>query len=286
MGGCFSSKNTQELTNIAHRLIKCDNSTLYDWVTIRKNVWAKEDVALWDYPPTPLNPGNWNYIAHEQIQLKELTFDVFKKSTCKDKPRTAFCYWNGNPLHIGSEKENLDMITDFFMRRVELTANWTDIFTLGVNLLDKPDVTVWYMRYVPKVPIAKPRNLLGIFSLKHLAKQEYPAFLAKEDDKCKVTLLSMRNVPIEMVDRELLSGEAFITWEATMLLVDRQDGYGVCVYKSDAEDEDLWLSDGIGEKLTEWQFDNFVQIEARDTTSYIQTHRDTLEKDYHDRHLV
>ena len=293
MGAClFGQKRTkEEVIAIAKQLILWTNEELLEYAQKNAAFWHEEDLAWCDWPPDPEKHDKWEYLEGERVVSDGLTFDVYKRHTANHDPHTTFCYWSGNPVQITSEKKGdleFEMVQNFFMRRIDLTPNWTPICTVAMLLLDTPNITVGYLRYEPMGAAA--RNILFVNVARRLEASEYPAFLKAEliniehrtgvKKDYRVVLISSRSIPREKVKRELLPGEAFVKLEVHILLVDKQDGMGVYVTKSDAENEDLLLSEGLGEWITEQAYTGYVQKEAVETTRYMRNNSATLESDY------
>ena len=292
--GCVWGKKrgADELAKIMPRLLKQGDEELYEWIKKERGTWHREDLALWNGLPTPERPGKWAHLEDKRVTYNGLVFDVFRSDTGKS-PKWAFYYWNGNPIHLSDEKDEYEMVVDFFMRRIDLTRQFTPIFTFHHLFLDRPDATVHFQRYEPTQVGVVPRNLVCIYASKRLEEKEYPNFLRQEMRETEtqyglrqaysVTLVSMRSAPTQNVHVEMLDHEAFIELCAGYLHVDRhhRDGHGISVYKYDAEDENGWLL----EDITAIFYPEYVQKDALLTTQYTDNkeNKEAIIKHYRSR---
>jgi len=221
--------------------------------------------------PTKLNPRHWHRHKSERRKLDGVKFDVFEMST-GTQPEKVFYYWNGNDVDL-----KLDDALNFFLTKIGLTKNWTDIFTYGKLLYKTASDYVWYQRYEPAVVSA--RNLIGIYAVNHLDDSILPDQL--KGKQC--VLISLRSVPKDLINnksiRDLLKAlpywkqmrnEPQIVWHGAYLLVGNGDK--TSVHKFDSEDEGGWLPQFV----TNFAFPKYVQDEAILATQYIRDHKGEL----------
>jgi len=213
----------------------------------------------WIYPnPTIENPGNWDRKENQHTHFDGQTFDVFERAT-GEQPEKVFYYWNGNKVDL-----NFEEALNFFTTKIELTHNWTSIFTYGklIHKTDRGDY-IWYQRYEPTEPFVKARNLIGIYNIKHFTEDELPEELKTK----KVALISLRSVPKKIIPIKLPKDEPQIIWHGAYLLIGGKKR--THVHKFDSEDEGGWLFQG----LTNLAFPKYVQEEAILATKYIKEHK-------------
>ena len=289
--GCVTTTEI-DLPLIAPKLLP-NVDTARQWANDRRSEWRRDDLMWWQQPPKPDQPGEWIHLVGERRNLRDMVFNVFRCDHMQEnEPRVGFSYWNGNHIQLSEydDDENWEAVIDFFMRRLDLTPQWTPICTYAHLYVKDPLLTLCWLRYEPTEPGVSPRNLMGALALEYLDEKDYPLFILDELNRIekligkrlpyKVALLMARSLPSSVVNRDKLGKEEFIEWRASCLFVDRCEGHGVAVYKFDAENQRGRLGKGIGKALTDYETPRYDQDEAYLTTRYTLDNRLVLLNSY------
>jgi hypothetical protein len=259
-----------------HDKSECDDLLCTSYIKDHYESWFAADRKLLRKYPTANKPRKWCWIDDKRTELnvgdKQLTFDVFRKSS-GTQPETIFYYWNGNPIDLP-----FDVAVDFFTARIDLTGNFTAIFTKG-KLLQQYDVksenettskvSIWHQRYEPTEPLVKARNLVCIYVVN---------LMTINNVKCAI--ISMRSMPPECVPHyiDLDSGEPLILLRAGYMLV--ENGNTTSVHKFDSEDEGGLLF----QPLTNLVYPKYLIEESTKATIYVKEHKNEIIENYNARH--